>query len=82
MCGSLRLATLQLSGNCRSALEWGQPDSPSLFWDVYRRIYARKSLFTAPLALSRKIKFPTVYIRRYTSKNENSEYSYPLNLRR
>ena len=41
MCGFMRLATLQLRRNCRSALECGIFS----FGEVYRRIYIRKSNF-------------------------------------
>ena len=51
--------------HCRSALEWGKPYSKFSFGEVYRRIYVRKSRFTAPLARRRKTKFPTVYPTRY-----------------
>ena len=39
--------------------------------------FLRKSRFTALLARRRKTKFRP-YIRRYTSPNENFEYSYPV----
>ena len=38
---------------------------------VYRRIYVRKSRFTAPLARRLRTEFPTVY-PTITSPNENS----------
>ena len=47
---------------------------------IYLGRYIVGSRFTSPLARCRKTKFPTVYIRRYTSQNENFEYSYPLNV--
>ena len=38
------------------------------FGEVYRRIYVRKSRFTAPLTRRRKTKFPTVYPTIYLPK--------------
>ena len=45
------------------------------FGEAYRRIYVRKSSFTAPLARRRKSKFPTIYPTINLPK-----YSYPLNI--
>ena len=47
-------------------------------WEVFRRIYVRKSRFTAQLACCLKTKFPIVYPTIYLPKR-NFEYSYPLN---
>ena len=62
--------TVFLKGNINSVLEWGYPYSKFSFGEVYRRIYVRKSRFTAPLTL-----------QRYTFPNEKFEYSYILNER-
>ena len=51
-----------------SALEWGYPYSKFSFGEVYRRIYVRKSRFTALLTRRRKTKFPTVYPTIYLPK--------------
>ena len=48
-----------------------------LFGEVNSRIYVRKSRFTALLTHRRKLNFRP-YVGRYTSPNENFEYSYPL----
>ena len=53
--------TVFLKGNVNIALEWGYPYSKFSFVEVYRRIYVRKSRFTALLTRRRKTKFPTVY---------------------
>ena len=50
----------------------------SFICEVYRRIYVRKLYFSAPLTRRRKTKIFRQYIRRYSSQNENCEYSYPL----
>ena len=62
-----------LRRNYRSALEWGWPSSKFSFWEVCHRIYFRKSR----LRVTIKLNF-WLYIQRYTSPNENFEYSYPL----
>ena len=57
----------------------GQRGGAPRYSALRETLYARKSHFTAPLASRRKTKFATVFLR-YTSPNENFEYSYPLNL--
>ena len=39
----------------------GDNHTQIFIWAVYRRIYGRKSRFTAPLTRRRNTKFPTVY---------------------
>ena len=48
------------------------------FKDVNRQFYGRKLRFTAPLARRRNTKFPIIKPTTITSKNDSSEYIYPL----
>ena len=78
MCGSMRLATLKFEVKLQKCFRIEIIIFKISFREVYRRIYVRKSHFTAPLVRHRKTKFPTVYPRIYLPKLK-FEYSFPLN---
>ena len=63
-CGFLRLVTIQLGTKLQKCIRMGK----TIFREVYRRKYVRKSRFTARLACHRKTKFPTVYPTIYLPK--------------
>ena len=64
----MRLATLQFERKIQKCIRMGITIFKISFREVYRRIYVRKSRFTAPLARRRKTKFPTVYPTIYLPK--------------
>ena len=51
----------------------------TIFKISFREVYVRKSCLRLRLRVTVKLNFRP-YIRRYTSPNENFEYSYPLNV--
>ena len=76
--GFMRLTTLQFETRLLKRIRMGINILKIFILEVYRRIYVRKSRFMAPLArVAVKLNFQQ-YIRRYTSPNDNFEYSYPL----
>ena len=65
----MRLATLQFETKLQKCIRMGITVFKLSFGAVYRRIYVRKSRFTAPLARRRKTaKFPTVCLTIYLPK--------------
>ena len=67
----MRQATLQFEAKLQMHFRMGITILNILFGEVYRRIYGRKSRFTAPLASVAVNLNLRPYIRRYTSPNEN-----------
>ena len=57
-----------LSKKCYVCIRMGITVFKMFIGEVYRRIYVRKSRFTAPLTRRRKTKFPTVYPTIYLPK--------------
>ena len=78
-CGFMRLATLQFELKLQKCIRMGITIFKISFGEVYRRIYVRKSRFTVSSRVAVKLNFRP-NIRRYSSPNENFEYSYPLNI--
>ena len=66
--GFMRLPTLQFVTKLQKYIRMGITIFKFPFVEVYRRIYVRKSRFTAPLARRSKTKFPTVYPATYLPK--------------
>ena len=67
-CRIMRLAMVQFETKLQKCIRMGITIFNFAFGEVYRRIYIRKSHFTAPLARRRKTKFPTVYPKIYLPK--------------
>ena len=67
-CGFMQLAMLQFERKLQKCIRMGITIFIITFREVYRRIYGRKSRFTAPLVCHSKTKFPTVYQTIYLPK--------------
>ena len=78
--GFMRLATLQFETKLQKCIKMGIAIYSKFSFGevhVYRRIYGRKSRFWLRSRIAAKLNF-RLYIRRYTSQNENVEYRFPL----
>ena len=74
MCGLMRLATLQFETKLHKSIRMGMTTFKISIWGGISLDIRLDILSEIPFS---KINFRP-YIRRYTSPNENFEYSYPL----